>query len=89
MTSIVTDAGPGFVEKENINQPTGGLAFMTHGHFGSAEFDPMSPDRWLEINICDECIATHRNKVLHVAKLPQGFTTPVMMETWNPYKHGN
>lgn len=72
----------------DINQPNGGLTFMTHGHYGSSQFDSVNPDRWLEVNICDECIADRRDLVLHVTKLPQSFTTPVMMEPWNPYKHG-
>lgn len=90
MESIETDAGLGFRERDNINQPTGGLSFMSHGHFGSAAFDPMNPNVWLEINLCDECLEDRRDQgqVLHVTKLPQSFTTPVMMEKWNKYKHG-
>lgn len=50
--------------KEN-NQPNGGLAFTTHGHYGSTSFDPMD-GTWLEINICDPCIvaAQQAGKVL-------------------------
>lgn len=36
-------------------QPKGGLAFSTHGHYGSGYFDPMDGS-YLEIAICDECI---------------------------------
>jgi hypothetical protein len=35
-------------------QPSGGLAFFTYGHYGSA-FDPMDGSR-LEVAICDPCV---------------------------------
>lgn len=38
-----------------INQPSGGTAFTTRGHYGSAIYDnPMNND-FIEINICDDC----------------------------------
>ena len=44
---------------ENVNtagnQPMGGLAFVSHGHYGSTVFDPMNGD-YLELNICDACL---------------------------------
>jgi hypothetical protein len=36
-------------------QPSGGLAFLTHGHCGSAYFDPMTSE-YLEISVCDSCV---------------------------------
>lgn len=48
----------GFVMKNldaRGNQPSGGLAFMTNGHYGSAVFDPMDGSA-LEINVCDPCL---------------------------------
>lgn len=36
-------------------QPLGGLAFSTRGHYGSAYFDPMDAS-YLEISICDKCV---------------------------------
>lgn len=74
--------------EQDVNQPNNGLTFMTHGHFGTAVFDPMSPDRWLEINICDECITERENRVLHVTKAPKAFVNPVIYEKWNKFKHG-
>jgi hypothetical protein len=40
------------------NQPYGGLAFNTHGHYGSRIMDPLSDgiDTWLVVNICDDCV---------------------------------
>jgi hypothetical protein len=37
------------------NQPDDGLAFETHGAYGSTVFDPMDGS-FLEITICDECV---------------------------------
>lgn len=74
---------------EDINQPEGGLTFITHGHYGSTEFDSVGHGKWLEINICDECVAEKREKILLGIPLPQRFTKPVQYERWNPYKHGN
>lgn len=36
-------------------QPVGGLAFMTTGHYGSSFFDPMD-GTYIEVSICDECL---------------------------------
>jgi hypothetical protein len=41
-------------------QPSGGLAFMTRGHYGSTYFDPMDGTS-LEIAVCDECIRSAVN----------------------------
>lgn len=37
------------------NQPKGGLAFSTAGHYGTKVFDPMD-GAMLEISICDQCL---------------------------------
>lgn len=39
----------------NYNQPSEGLAFRSHGAYGSTAFDPMD-GHYLEINICDTCL---------------------------------
>lgn len=39
----------------NYNQPSEGLAFRSHGAYGSTAFDPMD-GHYLEINICDVCL---------------------------------
>lgn len=36
-------------------QPLGGLAFSSHGHYGSSYFDPMDGS-FIEIAVCDECL---------------------------------
>jgi hypothetical protein len=48
------------------NQPNDGLTFMSHGQYGSTEFDPMD-GTYIEINVCDECLVAAREKgnVLH------------------------
>ena len=43
------------MEDGDINQPYGGLAFQSEGHYGSTVFDPMD-GTYLEVNICDECL---------------------------------
>lgn len=72
----------------DVNQPMGGTSFMSHGHFGSGVYDPMDPKVWLEINICDECLAQRQEQVLHATRLDKSFTVPVAYEKWNRYKHG-
>lgn len=37
------------------NQPYGGLAFTSGGHYGGTRFDPMDGS-FLEVNICDDCL---------------------------------
>jgi hypothetical protein len=48
------------------NQPLGGLAFATKGHYGSTVFDAMDGST-LEITICDACLtkAMAAGRVLH------------------------
>ncbi len=48
-------------------QPSGGLAFRTHGHYGSTEFDPMDGS-WIDICLCDDCL----KKVLFLCRPPNG-----------------
>ena len=40
---------------DSVNQPSGGLAFASGGHYGSTVYDPFN-DESLELNICDECL---------------------------------
>lgn len=40
---------------EDGNQPSGGVAFSSPGHYGSGVFDPMDGS-CIEINVCDECL---------------------------------
>lgn len=51
------------VEADAENQPYNGTAFVSHGHYGSTIFDPMD-GHFLEINICDACLALHRDRVM-------------------------
>jgi hypothetical protein len=58
------------------NQPYGGTAFTTHGHYGSTVFDPLPPLRghgqMLEINVCDNCLtaAAKLGRVAHLTYAP-------------------
>lgn len=45
------------VDETATNQPDGGTAFETHGHYGSTAFDPMDGSI-IEVSFCDECL-TH------------------------------
>jgi hypothetical protein len=53
------------VDDDYVNSPYKATAFTTHGHYGSTIFDPMN-GCYLEINLCDECIALlgERDQVL-------------------------
>lgn len=44
-----------FEHAQRGQQPMGGLAFNTRGHYGSTYFDPMNGE-YLEISICDPCV---------------------------------
>lgn len=69
-------------ELEQINrgtgdrQPAGGTVFRSHGNYGSTVYDPPMytrnglHDEYLEINICDVCMTTHTQRVLHVRITP-------------------
>lgn len=39
-----------------LNQPSGGTAFSTGGHYGSTVFDPMGSGERLDIAVCDPCL---------------------------------
>jgi hypothetical protein len=41
------------------NQPNDGLSFTSFGAYGSSFFDPMD-GTYLEVTICDPCLAEHR-----------------------------
>lgn len=53
------------VQADCDNQPEGGTAFKTYGHYGSTEFDP-EDGQYLEINICTRCLARayHQGRIL-------------------------
>jgi len=48
---------PGFI-------PSGGLAFASHGHYGSTVFDPMDSS-FIEFAVCDKCLIEHRDCIYH------------------------
>ena len=45
------------------NQPYRATTFITHGHYGSTVFDPMSDINTLTINICDQCMLEFKNRI--------------------------
>lgn len=47
------------------NQPDGGVAFSSPGHYGSSVFDPMD-GCFIELNLCDPCLveAGEKGRVL-------------------------
>jgi len=51
------------VDETAANQPYKGTAFQSHGHYGSTIYDPMD-GRYIEINVCDECLKDKRERVL-------------------------
>lgn len=42
-------------------QPVGGLAFHTHGHYGSAFFDPLDGTH-IQIVVCDVCLSVANDR---------------------------
>jgi hypothetical protein len=54
-----------FKEDHVVNQPYAGTTFISHGHYGSTAFDPTpASSQFLELNICDDCLAANREQVL-------------------------
>lgn len=47
------------------NQPEYGVAFVSHGHYGSGTFDPMDRREAIEVNVCDECLRKKADSVLY------------------------
>jgi len=43
--------------------PYDGLAFDTHGHYGSGVFDPVTRPVVLKIVVCDPCVVQRRDRV--------------------------
>lgn len=61
---IICDKQLKNVAEETSNQPYSGTCFNSYGHYGSTIFDPMDGS-YLEINVCDECLANKKGSVLH------------------------
>lgn len=58
---------PESVDEEHWpEQPYGATTFTSGGQYGSTVYDPMSPDRYLYINICDKCLLEHKAQVREV-----------------------
>lgn len=69
------------------NQPSGGTAFWTAGHYGSTVWDPMTGQK-LEINVCDPCLkkAGEHGRVIIEDLVPGGPDLPPTLYLW---KKGN
>ncbi len=65
------------------NQPYAGTVFISYGQYGSTVWDPQNPmsRRWLEINICDDCLVENKVQVLHGQFIPAGDND---YQPWNP-----
>jgi hypothetical protein len=64
------------------NQPWGATMFHSHGQYGSTLFDPIHSMVRLEINICDECLRAHKERVIYVRDHHVEPTHDVM--PWDP-----
>jgi hypothetical protein len=53
------------------NQPHDGIAFYTHGHYGSTVFDPGHTYVRMEISVCDQCITEADGYVAFSAEAPR------------------
>jgi hypothetical protein len=67
----------------SYNQPYGGTVFKCGGHYGSTVFDPTHGGVHLEINICDECLKNHKERVIMVQGKPRP-DPEYDVEPWNP-----
>lgn len=50
-------------------QPSGGVAFLSYGHYGSRTFDPMDGS-FIELVICDSCILKLKERGLITSGTP-------------------
>ena len=57
---------------DTLNHPCRGVAFLSYGNYGSAVFDPMDISKFIEINICDNCLldAVSDGVVVHSHNIP-------------------
>lgn len=69
-------------EDDRHNQPIGGTAFQTLGHYGS-DFDPMD-GTFLEINICDPCLKSAGADGMVLMGFPQPAAPRGPMSKWIP-----
>ena len=70
------------MEEHGANQPRGGLAFQSYGHWPSAVFDMAAG--WLEINVCEPCLftAVGRSWVLHGERKGRSGPSEYVRWTW-------
>lgn len=64
------------------NQPYGGTAFTSHGHYGSTVFD--CDGGYLEINICAECSIKKRGSIFHVTEKKPIVRQEYEYKPWEP-----
>ena len=69
---------------EDGNQPSRGLEFVTYGHYGSQQFDPMDGTA-IAINICDQCLDDRRERILHYDQPKVVRTHPSPPTLWKDY----
>lgn len=67
------DLGWGDYQPPSDTSPFKGLTFKASGGYGSYVFDPES-DVWLELNICDECVLSHKDLIC-LARAPEPLPT--------------
>lgn len=53
---------PCFKFAESDNQPSEGTEFRTYGHYGSTFWDSFDGEE-LVLNVCDECLSAHRERL--------------------------
>jgi hypothetical protein len=61
----------GGIDDGDFHQPYAATSFSSGGHFGSTVWDPMSGHRELMINVCDECLVKHKDRVSMVVRTPR------------------
>lgn len=62
--------------------PYEGTIFNASGNYGSTAWDPMGA-RFLEINVCDNCLVERVKRVAMAHALPPVATRPIY-EPWDP-----
>ena len=63
------------------NQPHDGVAFESHGHWGSTFFDPGHSSLWIEITVCDVCLAERPERLAYTESPPPNSRVRIAAES--------
>jgi len=69
-------------DQPDQHQPNGAVMFRSSGNYGSTVFDPLDSRDEIEINVCDECVTRHQDRIWYIRYVP----SPVRVGVSRPFK---